>query len=96
MDIVTTANYEFTKELAKLVAEQLRPELPKLVKEAVRELVPQKGMTRAEASKMLRISEGDNLSAILDDPSFPSYPNGTQRRYWPRAVDEYMTTHNWR
>lgn len=84
----------FASLVAEKMVEQIKPLLPGMVKQAVEEFMPQQGLNRKQMKKMLAVTVDANLDEIINRPDFPSYPCGTHRRYWPHAVDKYLTEHN--
>lgn len=84
----------FTQMLAKALMVFIKPLLPKLIKAAIDDYLPQKALTAAQLKEVLNIKDDRLFHQIVDRPDFPKIPCGSQYRYWPRAVDQYLTTHN--
>lgn len=84
----------FASLVAEKMVEQIKPLLPEMVKQAVEGFIPQKGLNRQQVKALINVKDDMLASEIIDRPGFPSYPCGTQRRYWPHAVDKYLTEHN--
>lgn len=96
MDVAfkTTDDELFASLVAEKMVEQIKPLLPDMIKQVVEGFMPQKGLTRQQVKEMLNIKADVLVDEIIDRPDFPSYPCGVQRRYWPHAVDKYLTEHN--
>ncbi|WP_262315400.1 hypothetical protein [Lacticaseibacillus parakribbianus] len=91
MDVAvkTSDDEAFAKLIATMLVEQVKPVLRDLVRQEVSAALPHHGMTRQEVRKVIKVADDRLAEATIRQ--LPSYPAGTQRRYWSGAVDKYLT-----